>query len=166
MSTSIVQSKVELQTQIDSVSSLGTSQLQDLFCAVGVYKDAAAIVYLYDIVKSKGVNASMWETLKRLEKDRGTTPSTFTVPIPMTRTLQPARRIHKICKGARLSDRNKDAASHIEAAKQWVVTSENVDARSSASARMKTAKALAKHLNIDLEVSRGLVTSLKRMKVL
>jgi hypothetical protein len=113
------------------------------------------------------MTAEMWAAMKRVESDRGHTPSVFQVPAPTTRTLQPARRVHKIMKGVRLSERNREASAHVEAAKQWVAESnESIDARSSASAHIKTAKVLAKHLNIDLETARGVVTSLKRMQVL
>jgi hypothetical protein len=159
----------ELQTMLDTVDTLSNDQLPDLFCSVAAYKDAAAVVHVYDKLKDRKIPVSpvMWEALKTVESDRHRT-SVFTVPVPAVRTLDPARRVHKICKGGRMSDRNKEAASHIGPAKQWVLAQApgSVDARSSASARMKTARALSKHLNIDLETARGVLTTLKRMKIL
>lgn len=159
-----------VQNRIQNIELVPNDDLPSLFCDIATYGDAAAAVYVYDIIKGKGVEItkSMRESLLKLEADKGKTSSTFIIPKTTRRCLSPARRIHKICKGARMSKRSDDASQYIEAAKVWVLAQEpvSVDARSSCNARIKIAKRLAEHLKIKFSVARGVVTSLKRGKVL
>jgi ribosome-associated toxin RatA of RatAB toxin-antitoxin module len=58
-----------VQSQLNTVSSLPPEQLCSLLCSVAHYKDAAAVVYVYDVLKSNKVDmtAEMWAAMKRVE---------------------------------------------------------------------------------------------------
>ena len=169
-----VRSVEAVQHEIDNASNLLVSKLPQLVCDIAAHKDAAAAVYVYDIMKSKGkdvdVTPAVRAALKSLEADRGKAGPSFTVPAIVEsgkRTLQPSRRIHKICKGAKMTKRSVDAAPHVDAAKLWVQSQPpgSINARS-CSGRIKTARTLQTFLGVSFETARGLVTSLKRRKVL
>mgnify|MGYP004242657573 FL=1 len=82
--------------------------------------------------------------------------------------MAPARRLHKICKGRRMSARAVDSEEILPRGLAWVedqkAAGNSLDA--SGGKRMAIAKQLKKALGIDLETARGLVTKLKRKKVL
>ncbi len=95
------------------------------------------------------------------------TVQAHSIPQQTKRTLSAERRIHKICKGPRLSRRNEDAKEHLEAAKEWLRSNGGaLDARSSAKARLNAAATLSRALSISRDTARGLVTSLKKRGVL
>jgi hypothetical protein len=159
-----------IQTQLDRASVLSDVDLCDLLVAVAAANDAPATVYVYDIVKGRGLEITdrLKRALRGIEADRGRTAPKFTIPFSARRTLDPARRVHKICKGWRVSERNTEAAAYLEAATAWVQRQPpgTVDARSSAGARINIAKQLRTVLGVNLETARGVVTSLKRRNVL
>ena len=82
--------------------------------------------------------------------------------------MAPARRLHKICKGRRMSARAVDSEEILPRGLVWVADQKaaghSLDA--TGGKRMAIAKQLQKALGIDLETARGLVTKLKRKKVL
>jgi hypothetical protein len=86
--------------------------------------------------------------------------------------MAPARRLHKICKGRRLSARSRAVDSTDEVLPRGIewVRGQQASGSSLVAAggkqRMAIAKELVKALGIDLETARGLVTKLKRKKVL
>jgi hypothetical protein len=158
----------EIQSKLNHISTLNNGELLVLFSVVCLSKDAAATVYVYDVVKCRGIelNERLWRLLETVEKDRGKTPASYTVPVSKGKTLTPSRRIHKICKGPRMSQRNTDSKVHLDAARLWVAEQAEGSLNASGSGRFKVAKQLAAHLQIDMNTARGVVTSLKRAKVL
>lgn len=80
-----------------------------------------------------------------------------------------ARRLHKICKGARLSARSNQAARHFDAACRWLQAQRAGGQKAFAaplSGRDKgnLSKQLKAALGVSKEVARGLVTKLKQTK--
>lgn len=166
---------MSLQARLDAAAGLGPEGLARLLEDVCAAKDARAAVYVYDLWKARapsgqaGVPDRLTRALRAVESDRGGTPWALSVPQDPTgaRRLDPARRIHKICKGWRLSERNGAAAEHLQRASAWVAgLPSKPDARSSAGARIHVAKLLRAELGVSPEVARGVVTSLKRRGVL
>ena len=96
------------------------------------------------------------------------------VPAPKGKALQPARRLHKICKGRRLSQRSNQALTVFEPAVKWVETQRAMGAASphasylngQGAARHKLAQVLAAALCVLKETARGVVTKLKQRKKL
>ncbi len=158
----------EIQSKLNHISTLNNGELLILFSVVCLSKDAAATVYVYDVVKCRNIelNERLWQLLETVEKDRGKTPASYTVPAPQGKTLTPSRRIHKICKGPRMSQRSADSKVHLEAAKLWVAEQPEGSLDASGGGRFKVAKRLAAHLKIDMNTARGVVTALKRAKAL
>ena len=100
---------------------------------------------------------------------------TLSLPAQAHNSLSPARRLHKICKGAVTSQRSSLALSHVDAAVAWVarqraevkeggecfLDSENCKGK------FKIVKALVAGLpGVNKETARGLVTKLKMRKVI
>ena len=106
------------------------------------------------------------------DKGKGRVPAGgLRVPAKTGRSLAPARRLHKIMKGRRLSARSDAAKSVLAPATQWVAA-ERAKGRkfngvTTAKARISLAKELRAALSLpSLEVARGLVTKLKQKKLL
>ena len=154
-----------MQHLVDNIQSLNSNQLNELLIALARVMDARACVYVIDVMKAQKVNLSQsaLNALRIIERDRGVhVKNVHVVPVPDRATLDPVRRIHKVLKGKRMSERSSLAKEHVDAAIAWVRAQPHVDARSSARARMNVAKSLANHMNISLEVARGVVALLKR----
>ena len=84
--------------------------------------------------------------------------------------MAPARRLHKICKGRRVSARSGavDLQDILPRGLTWVREQQAAGASLDATGRNRIAiaKQLQKALGISLETARGLVTKLKRKKAL
>lgn len=158
---------MSIQERLDAVATLSEDDANALLQHVARALDAPACVYVFDSIKSRrmSVHVESMRALERVEKDRGRACPTYRVARAPGAHLTAERRIHKICKGKRLSERNDAAKQHLEAAAAFV-RENRLEARSSAAARMACAKAIAKHLGINKETARGVVTSLKRRGVL
>lgn len=159
-----------IQSRVDAVASLSDTEVVQLLLDVCATRDARATVYVYDVICGRGIALTdvMKNALKRVEADRGHTPFSVRVPTNTSPHLEPARRVHKICKGWRVSQRNSDAAQHLTRAQAWLqsLPAGSIDARSTAGARIRVARRLARELQVPLETARGVVTSLKRRGVL
>ena len=159
------------QAQLNDIGSLSDAEIESLLACVAKAKDAKAAVYVYDHIKQRGLTKSIKcrSALEALERTCRQNQSTevYSIPANTKRTMSANRRIHKICKGSRMIRRNDAAAECLEAAKSWIQASgDGLDARSSARARRTASVTLSKALEIPLETARGLVTLLKRTKVL
>ena len=84
--------------------------------------------------------------------------------------LTPARRLHKICKGRRLTARREASGTHLTAAVAFVKAeraASRVDMLGKGpKARFALAAALEAALGVGAETARGLVTQLKLKKLL
>ena len=134
--------------------------------------ETAALIAIWDEMNgSKGASRATWEAVERLHaRGKGKIPS-GTLRLSEHREPQkmaPPRRLHKICKGRRMSARAVDSEDVLPRGLQWVAEQkeEGKTLDASGGKRMKIAKQLQKALGIDLETARGLVTKLKRKKVL
>ena len=89
------------------------------------------------------------------------------LPAAATRALAPARRLHKICKGRRLSVHSVSADAHLARALEWVAAQRAAGRTLNATGgrpRSELAAELQAALRIDKEGARGLVTKLKRKR--
>jgi len=159
-----------LQGRVDAVDCLNDTEMSILLMHIVNENEVAAAVYVYDKFQARGLRLSDDHRAAFKRLDGGRTAGALRVPYNAAPHLEPSRRIHKICKGWRLSERNDRARKHIDEAIMWVREQQGrgvqVDARSSAGARMRVARQLASFLNINIEVARGIVTTLKRKKAL
>ncbi len=123
--------------------------------------ETGGVIAIWDHMKDNNilVNDTALKAMKKLH-DRGS-DGTFIIDTGKC-ALKPSRRLHKIFKGKRLSDRNKEAKQYVLAALD-LISNNKIDTKLP---RIALAKSLAKTLNIKLEVARGLVTTLKRKKAI
>eukprot|EP00966_Prymnesium_polylepis_P171531 3965807-Prymnesium_polylepis.2 len=120
---------------------------------------------------SKCAAPSTWDAVSRLHSlGKGRIPDgTLRLSALSTRALAPSRRLHKICKGRRLSARSSSADEHLARALEWAAaqrSSGRTLVGDGGRGRSELAKELKQALQIDLEAARGLVTKLKRRKAL
>ena len=134
--------------------------------------ETAALIAIWDELKgSKGASRATWSAVEKLHaRGKGNIPS-GTLRLSEFREPQkmaPPRRLHKICKGRRMSDRAVDSEEILPRGLLWVAEqkAEGKSLDASGGKRIKIAKQLQKALGLDLETARGLVTKLKRKKVL
>eukprot|EP00611_Tribonema_gayanum_P017729 TRINITY_DN3055_c0_g3_i1.p2 TRINITY_DN3055_c0_g3~~TRINITY_DN3055_c0_g3_i1.p2 ORF type:complete len:137 (+),score=9.23 TRINITY_DN3055_c0_g3_i1:620-1030(+) len=127
---------MSMQHRIDGINALSDAEIVQLLLDICATRDARATVYVYDKMRARSIELTdgVKDALRRVEADRGRTPFTLRVPLNLAPHLEPSRRVHKICKGWRVSTRNTDAAAHLERAEAWVSAQPegSVDARSSA----------------------------------
>jgi hypothetical protein len=146
--------------------------LQDLAAA----NETDALIRVWDVLgNSKLCDPTTWQALETLHSKKGKVPTgKLTVPAAPGRTLQPARRLHKICKGRRLSARSTAAGHSLDGAVQWLAA-ERLKGRKTflggiggggGKGRRLLAAELQAALGIDKETARGLVTKLKQKKML
>lgn len=163
-----------LQQQVDVALSgaegASSSSLNSLACALAKAGETAALVHVWDALGgSQGALPATWLAVEALHaRGKHRIPNgTLRLPVPSTRALAPARRLHKICKGRRMSARSAGAQEHIAGGMAWVAAQRaagrSLDA-AGGRARSTMAKELHEALDISLETARGLVTTLKRKK--
>eukprot|EP00854_Cymbomonas_tetramitiformis_P001737 gene1737-2397_t len=160
----------QVNVALDGAVSTSSSALNSLACALAKAGETAALVRVWDALGgSQGASPATWlavEALHARGKDR-IPNGTLRLPALSARALAPARRLHKICKGRRMSARSAGVQDYIANGLAWVaaqrVAGRSLDA-GSGRARSIMAKELRKALSINLETARGLVTTLKRKK--
>ena len=152
--------------------SVGDEPLNELARSLADACETAALVRVWDVLGgSQGASPATWSAVERLHKrGKGRIPDgSIRLPAAATRTLAPARRLHKICKGRRLSARSVSADAHLARALEWVAAQRAAGRTLNATGgrpRSELAAELQAALRIDKEAARGLVTKLKRKKAL
>jgi hypothetical protein len=147
------------------------TQLQQLARDLATSGETAAVIRLWDLLGgSKNAEPSTWAAVEELHaRGKGRIPTgTLTLPPLAKRTLAPARRLHKICKGRVVSARSGLALVHLDRAAAWVATQRALGRSSfeAGGARSKFWKELQTVLGVDKETARGLATKLKRKKLI
>ena len=164
-----------LQQEVDAAleGTISLSSLNSLACALAEAGETAALVRVWDALGgSKGASPATWLAVEALHaRPKHLLPGSGTLRLPAqsVRALPPARRLHKICKGRRMSARSAGAQEHVANGLAWVAAQRAAGRSLEAGggrARSLLAKELRKALGINLEIARGLVTTLKRKKVL
>jgi len=156
----------------------------DLIALLADRNEIGALIALWDKTKAMNLDpasdARSWSAVTALHKRQkrkggkaGIGKATeLRVPPSRKRSLAPSRRLHKICKGKRMSARASAAKEYVDAAISFL-DAERAAGRAvlrsdveSGKGRIKLAKRLKRELNIaTLETARGLVTTLKRKRV-
>mmetsp|Transcript_8226 Transcript_8226/g.27151 ORF Transcript_8226/g.27151 Transcript_8226/m.27151 type:complete len:194 (+) Transcript_8226:58-639(+) len=164
-----------LQQEVDAAleGTISLSSLNSLACALAEAGETAALVRVWDALGgSKGASPATWLAVEALHaRPKHLLPGSGTLRLPAqsVRALPPARRLHKICKGRRMSARSAGAQEHVANGLAWVAAQRAAGRSLEAGGgrgRSLLAKELRKALGINLEIARGLVTTLKRKKVL
>lgn len=164
-----------LQVRLDSAfcgRPMRVSDLNALAIDLAGAGETGALIAVWDAMKgSKGASPAAWTAVERLHaRGKGKIPSGSLrlSEHGEPQRMAPARRLHKICKGRRLSDRAVDSEEILPRGLLWVADQKaaGVALDASGGKRMLIAKQLRTALGIDLETARGLVTKLKRKKVL
>jgi len=148
----------DIQSRINNITKLNSSQLNEILIATATAKDAVATIYIYDYMKSKNAQLSglSWDALNKLEGKNTKIVSLYKVPASNKRTLNPSRRIHKICKGPRLHNRSESAKLIMPQAIEWLSQQQKI------TKSIVMAKKLAKDINIPFDTARGAITKLKQ----
>ena len=164
-----------LQQEVDAAleGTISLSSLNSLACALAEAGEMAALVRVWDALGgSKGASPATWLAVEALHaRPKHLLPGSGALRLPAqsVRALPPARRLHKICKGRRMSARSAGAQEHVANGLAWVAAQRAAGRSLEAGggrARSLLAKELRKALGINLEIARGLVTTLKKKKVL
>ena len=164
-----------LQQEVDAAleGTISLSSLNSLACALAEAGETAALVRVWDALGgSKGASPATWLAVEALHaRPKHLLPGSGALRLPAqsVRALPPARRLHKICKGRRMSARSAGAQEHVANGLAWVAAQRAAGRSLEAGggrARSLLAKELRKALGINLEIARGLVTTLKKKKVL
>ena len=164
-----------LQQEVDAAleGTISLSSLNSLACALAEAGETAALVRVWDALGgSKGASPATWLAVEALHaRPKHLLPGSGTLRLPAqsVRALPPARRLHKICKGRRMSARSAGAQEHVANGLAWVAAQRAAGRSLEAGGgrgRSLLAKELRKALGINLEIARGLVTTLKKKKVL
>ena len=164
-----------LQQEVDAAleGTISLSSLNSLACALAEAGETAALVRVWDALGgSKGASPATWLAVEALHaRPKHLLPGSGALRLPAqsVRALPPARRLHKICKGRRMSARSAGAQEHVANGLAWVAAQRAAGRSLEAGGgrgRSLLAKELRKALGINLEIARGLVTTLKRKKVL
>lgn len=136
--------------------------------------ETEALIALWDRVGAGGRCAAATAAVSELHaRGKGRIPAgRLTVPtVGVGKRLSPARRLHKIAKGAVMRRRSEAAKAHVAAGVEWV-RARQAEGRDFAPCRTARGRvALQKELRTalglrDAETARGLVTKLKQMRVL
>ena len=166
-----------LQVRFDVALSgrpVPASELNALAVELADACETGALIQIWDELKgSKGADPATWSAVERLHaRGKGSIPS-GTLHLSKLRAPQkmsPARRLHKICKGRRISARARavDSDEILPRGVAWVTAQQAVGNALDATGakRIAVARQLQRALGIDLETARGLVTTLKRRKIL
>lgn len=130
---------------------------------VGKY-EMAAVVFLYDDMKSKGVtpNDYTFKLINKLHSKKCPENNHIYIPNQNVGKLKPRRRIHKIMKGHNYSENYNNALIHLDKVKVYIQNNPDVKYYS----RIKLAKHLSKKCMISFNDARFIITNLKRTKFL
>ena len=171
-------SGASLQSRVDCALSGGKSatpsveSLNELARVLADGGETAALVRIWDALGgSKCATQATWQAVERLHlRGKGRIPAgTLRLARLDRAVLSPARRLHKICKGRRMSARSDKADDHLTRGLAWVAAQKEAGRALNASggrARSDLCKEIKQALSINLETARGLVTKLKRKKAL
>ena len=150
-------------------------ELEELLVRLAEACECTALIAVWDRAKARKLAPSeaVWAAVGRLHDlgKKRIPAGNLVVPAPKGKALQPARRLHKILKGRRLSQRSESASQALGPAVAWV-KAERERGREfggvkSARERINLAKELRTALGLTgLEQGRGLVTKLKQKKLL
>ena len=102
---------------------VGDGPLNELAQSLADACETAALVRVWDALGgSQGATPATWSAVERLHsRGKGRVPDgSIRLPAAATRALAPMRRLHKICKGRRLSVRSVSADAHLARALDWV----------------------------------------------
>ena len=164
-----------LQVRFDYFFCGRPMQVSDLNAMAVELADAGetgALMQIWDELNgSKGAAPATWVAVERLHaRGKGNIPS-GTLRLSEYREppkVAAARRLHKICKGRRVSARSRavDSQEILPRGLMWVRDQQaaGVSLNATGRNRIAIAKQLQKALSINLETARGLVTKLKRSK--
>ena len=152
-----------LQKNIDQLTktSLNIHQYNDLLISVTNINEFAATVYIYDdILKNKiKPNEKTYKIIEKLHSK--TLPENNYLVVPSHKnSLKPRRRIHKIIKGHKYTDKYKNALHYLDISKKYLLNNKKICTHSN---KIFIAKQISKNCNISLENARFIVTKLKRI---
>jgi len=156
---------MDFQKELDNISS---AKHNELLIGLAAQNDQRAVIYVYDYMRDHniGLTDQAKEALVKLESTRGKGLRViYNVPVPEGRQLAANRRIHKICKGARLHDRSEAAKEIMDRAIPWLQTHLKEPSFTKLD-RIKMAKLMASELDVPLETARGAITKLKQKGLL
>ena len=126
--------------------------------------EMAAVVFLYDDMKSKNINPDKY-TYTLIDKLHSKTiPESNEIYIKNQNVgkLKPRRRIHKIMKGYYYSDNYNSALKNLDKVKDYLNNNPAIKNYN----KIKLAKNISKQCNINLRDARYIITNLKRTKFL
>ena len=159
---------------IRATNKLNKKELNHLVRDLADARETAALVRVWDILHQLGkeaVEEATWRSVNSLHNlGKGHIPKgELVLPTLLAKTLQPARRLHKIVKGRSVAARNVLAKEHLDAAINWLTKQQTSGREISAEggkARRVLAKELAKALEINTKIALALVTKLKQKRLL
>lgn len=142
------------------------------------HKEVAAAVYIYDSFKESYPNSieSVKDVMLSMHSKKLQPNDTIVVQVynflafislcqvKDGKKLDPKRRIHKICKGWQVKDRNSNVADKKEEVKLWVL--ENKDQVENCKGRTNLARLFEKKFSVTRKEGKTLVTNMKQRKVL
>jgi hypothetical protein len=152
-------------------AKVSTEELNILVRDLATAKETAALVRVWDLIEKAAVEEATWCGVNALHNlGKGRIPQGgLSLPALSSKTLAPARRLHKICKGRSVKARNVLASEHLDAAISWLTTQQasgRVVSAEGGKARRMMAKELAKALGVNTKISLALVTKLKQKRLL
>mmetsp|Transcript_33018 Transcript_33018/g.48407 ORF Transcript_33018/g.48407 Transcript_33018/m.48407 type:complete len:217 (+) Transcript_33018:197-847(+) len=138
-------------------------------------EETHALVRVWDKLKAGGcADAATQAAVEKLHgRGKGKIPAGTLTVRTLPNELAPARRLHKICKGAVLSGRSDAARDHFDAACNYMKTlrvekygggAPYPSGELGCKQRFKLAAVLMKALGVNKIVARGIVTKLKQTK--
>ena len=142
-------------------------EYNDLLDRLTTMNEMAAVVYIYDYMLANNIepNTLTYKYIDRLHSKTVLERNTIIYPDDGKRRLQPRRRIHKIMKGYNYSDKYTSAKQYLDAAKKLLETNPAyLSNYKITNDKIKLAKIMVSHLNINMATAKLLVTSLKRGK--
>lgn len=126
--------------------------------------EMAAVVFIYDKMKEKGINPdkNTYNFINKLHSKTVKECNEIHIKNQNVGKLQPRRRIHKIMKGYNYSDNYQNALVHLNKVKEYLNCNEEVKRFP----RIKLAKNIEKNCKISFNDARYIITNLKRTKFL
>ena len=156
--------KQQVYSLYDSNNKLSLEEYNYLIGQCVEKRELAAIVFLYDHMKSKDIppNKETFNLINRVHSKTVQENNNILIKTLNIRQLKPKRRIHKIMKGHNYSKNYQKALIHIDKVKEYVKNNPDVKYLD----RIHLAKDISKNCKISLIDSRYIVTNLKKTKFL
>ena len=148
----------------DQTIRLNLEQYNNLINKCVEFNEMAAVVYLYDRMKTQGIKPTEY-TFTLIDKLHSKTckeSNIIYIKNQNVNKLAPRRRIHKIMKGYNYSDNYNNALKHLDKVKNVINLNPNIKTYG----RIKLAKTLQKECDITFNEARYIITNLKRTKFL